>query len=127
MKQPTKAKLDTPFLVETKQPVAQFGLGTMLLIMSIFAVVSVGLFYSVRVPAITKEINAIFGKVQESGTDGTDRTTQFIFVMFCYTAPLSMAAAVGLFSLVVRRLEVWRQSSLQEEDEEDFSMEISKR
>jgi hypothetical protein len=127
VKNPLKPKQDSPFMDQTGPAAPQFGLGTLLLIMLVFSIVSVGLFYSVRVPGISKEINAIFGKVQETGTEGTDRTTQFIFVMFCYTAPLLMAAVVSLLALVVRRVQILVARSNADEDDDAFVIEASNR
>jgi hypothetical protein len=127
MRTTSKPKVDSPFMQQSGPTAPQFGLGTLLLVMLIFSVISVGLFYSVRVPAIAKEINAIFGKVQETGTEGTDRTTQFIFVMFCYTAPLMMAAVVSLLALAMRRFQIVWSRSNPDTDDEPFVIETLKR
>lgn len=73
----------------------------MILLMSIFAVMSAGMFYASRVGAIQDEIS-IFGGNASSAEP--NRTAHLIFLMFTYTSPLLLAMLLGTIVSVMRFL-----------------------
>jgi len=73
----------------------------MILLMSIFAVMSAGMFYASRVGAIQDEISVFGGG---SSASEPNRTAHLIFLMFTYTSPLLLAMILGTIVSVMRFL-----------------------
>ena len=75
------------------RPTFQISLKTMLLPMVVFSVMSAGLFHASRIPAISDELNAAFGRGGTSSS--TNRSGQIVFIMFTYSMPLIMAGLLN--------------------------------
>ncbi|MGB0596426.1 MAG: hypothetical protein ACPGLY_07035 [Rubripirellula sp.] len=83
----------------------QMSLGFMMLMMVIFSVMSAGLFYASRVPAIQDEINVIVsGKTGNSGED-VGRIAHITFILFTFTSPLLLASALSMVMIFFRWLD----------------------
>ncbi|MEE2938118.1 MAG: hypothetical protein VYA84_19190 [Planctomycetota bacterium] len=83
----------------------QMSLGFMMLMMVIFSVMSAGLFYASRVPAIQDEINVIVsGKTGTSGED-VGRIAHITFILFTFTSPLLLASALWVVMIFFRWLD----------------------
>ena len=83
----------------------QISIGMMMLIMVVFAVMSAGLFYASRVPAVRDEIAALVqGKASASGED-VGRKAHIAFIMFTFTSPLILAGALSTGMSIVRWFE----------------------
>lgn len=80
----------------------QISLGFMMLTMGIFALMSAGLFYASRVPAVQEEINVLVHG--QTGTDSEDvgRMAHITFIMFTFTSPLILASVLST-GMAVRR------------------------
>jgi hypothetical protein len=72
----------------------QISLALMLLLMSIFAVMSAGMFYASRVGAVRDELALLTGSTAES-TGETSRVAHLVFLMFTYTSPILLAVLLG--------------------------------
>ncbi len=115
------AKLtQSPFAKVERQSTFRFGLGTMLLIMVVFSLMSAGLFYAVRVPAVAREVDSMLGKPDSTATS-SDRRAQLIFVLFCYATPLLTVGVLGMGMTVVKHARRWlaRHASRQNENAEE--------
>lgn len=77
----------------------QMSLAFMLLMTVIFAVVSAGLFYMARVPAVREELSLLLGSDFDAGDDSAGRAAQIGFIMFTFTSPLLLA---GLLATLLR-------------------------
>jgi predicted permease len=77
----------------------QISIALMILLMSIFAVMSAGMFYASRVGAIQDEIS-IFGG-NSAGAE-PNRAAHLIFLMFTYTSPLLLALVLGTIVSIMR-------------------------
>jgi len=76
----------------------QISLALMLLLMSIFAVMSAGMFYASRVNAVRDELAMLTGSTAAS-TGESSRAAHLVFLMFTYTSPIVLAV---LLSGIVR-------------------------
>lgn len=77
----------------------------MMLMMIVFAVISAGLFYASRVPAIRDEIGMLlYGETSSSGED-VGRMAHRVFIMFTFTSPLLLAGVLSLVLGLIRWLE----------------------
>ncbi len=77
----------------------------MMLMMVVFSIMSAGMFYASRVPAIQEEISVLLhGKSGATGQDG-GRFAHMVFIMFTFTSPLLLA---GVLATVVTLLN-WIQ------------------
>ena len=75
----------------------------MMLMMVVFAVVSAGILYASRVPAVQDEIAILTGNPVGGSNDGeVSRLSHIVFIMFTFTSPLLLA---GLLST---GMTVWR-------------------
>lgn len=81
----------------------QMSLGFMMLMMVIFAIMSAGLLYASRVPAVQDEIQALLGKEAVSSED-VGHTAHLAFILFTLTSPLLLAAVLSTGLSVLR----WR-------------------
>lgn len=79
----------------------QISIALMILLMSIFAVMSAGMFYASRVGAIQDEIAAFGGG---SAASEPNRAGHLTFLMFTYTSPLLLAMVLGVIVSVLRFL-----------------------
>lgn len=113
--------LESPF--RKRQPVRlSFGTMLMLLLMVVGAGVGLLVYYALRVPAITQELNAWLGRPDAVIDPGDARRAQVTFALFVYTAPL----ALGIFVMVVHFVINWLSrfgSSSADGDEDPFRME----
>lgn len=82
----------------------QVSLSLMLLLMSIFALMSAGMFYASRVGAVQDEI-ATFSGSATTGSADASRTAHLVFLMFTYTSPLLLAMLLGVVVAVLRYRE----------------------
>ncbi len=82
----------------------QISIGMMMLMMIVFAVMSAGLFYASRVPAVQDELAAL---VQGKTADHEDlgRQAHIAFIMFTFTSPLILAGALSTGMSIVRWFE----------------------
>ncbi|MDZ4852599.1 MAG: hypothetical protein SGI77_25195 [Pirellulaceae bacterium] len=103
MKQPSPQD-NSPFLT-TKPRTFQFSLGTLLIAMAVFSTMSATLLWASRLPLITNELNAWMGTVPSTNRDGSDRGTQLMFLIFCYSSPLLMAACLNLILVAARAIQ----------------------
>ncbi len=77
----------------------------MMLMMVVFAVMSAGLFYASRVPAVRDEIAALIrGKTSTSGED-VGRAAHIAFIMFTFSSPLILAGVLATGLSIVRWFE----------------------
>ena len=118
----------SPFAKVEKRSAFRFGLGTMLLIMIVFSLMSAGLFYAVRVPAVAREVDSILGK-SDSSASALDRRAQLIFILFCYAAPLLTVGVLGMGMTFVKKTRKWLSripSTGNAESEEPWDSELTK-
>ncbi|MGC6446694.1 MAG: hypothetical protein ACON5D_05835 [Rubripirellula sp.] len=81
----------------------QFGIGSMMLLMLVCAVMSAGFFYASRVDVIQSELNLnpnAGGSIL--GQEG--RIPHIIFIMFTFTSPLILAGTLATIVSILR----WR-------------------
>lgn len=72
-----------------------------MLMMIVFAVISAGLFYASRVPAVQDDISALFKGTSSTAND-VGRATQISFIMFTFTSPLILAGVLSTGMSVLR-------------------------
>jgi hypothetical protein len=83
----------------------QISIGMMMLLMVVFAVMSAGLFYASRVPAVRDEFAALVsGKTSTSGED-VGRAAHIAFIMFTFTSPLILAGVLSTSLSIIRWFE----------------------
>jgi uncharacterized iron-regulated membrane protein len=111
----------TPFQ-DRLPPRFQFRLGTLLVAMLVFSVMSACLLWASRLPLITQELNAWLGTLPSKNRDGSDRTTQLLFLLFCYAMPLLMATALSSILSIFRWVDKMR-ARLPKADDEQWKME----
>lgn len=79
----------------------QISLGFMMMAMVIFSIMSAGLLYASRVPAVQEEWSLLFtGKASTGGDEG--RMPHIVFIMFTFTSPLLLAGALSTGMAVMR-------------------------
>ena len=76
----------------------------MLLMMVIFSIMSAGLLYASRVPAVQDEIQALLGDNVAVRSDDVGRTAHLAFIIFTFTSPLLLAAILSTGLSILR----WR-------------------
>ena len=77
----------------------------MMLMMIVVSIMSAGMFYASRVPAIQEELSVLLqGKSGSAGQDG-GRFAHMVFIMFTFTSPLILA---GVLATIVTLLN-WIQ------------------
>jgi hypothetical protein len=87
------------------RPRLQISLALMLLLMSVFAVISASLFYASRVPVIRQEISMLlYGEAGEGGED-VGRMAHRAFIMFTFASPLILACLLSLGVSVAQSLQ----------------------
>ena len=77
----------------------------MLLLMVIFAMMSAGLFYASRVPAVQEEINVLVHGRSAGDREDVGRLAHITFIMFTFTSPLILAGVLSTGLAVLRWLE----------------------
>ncbi len=95
---------NSPFL-DAKPPAFQFSLVSLLIAMAVFSVMSACLLWASRLPLVANELRIWTGTVPSTNRDGTDRGMQLMFLIFCYSTPLLMAATLNLVCVAVRAVE----------------------
>jgi hypothetical protein len=105
---------NSPFIDQKAQPF-QFSLASLLIAMAVFSVMSACLLWACRLPLVTNELHAWMGTVPSTNRDGTDRGMQLMFLLFCYSTPLLLAATLN-FLFVAARL--FMSTSLQRSSEQ---------
>ena len=78
-------------------------LAMMLLLMAVFGVVSAGLLYASKVPAIQSEWSALTGQSFEAMDQRSGRTRQVLFIVFTFTSPILLASLLSLVDSLLRR------------------------
>ena len=82
----------------------QISLLMLFLIMMIFAVISAGLLYASRVPAVREEWAALTGMDPIDAGAGEGRTAHLFFILFTLTAPLLLAGVLSTGVAILRRV-----------------------
>jgi uncharacterized iron-regulated membrane protein len=90
----------------------QFSMSSLLILMIVSSVMSASLLWASRLPMVTNEVHLWLGTTPAANQDGTDRGTQLIFLLFCYSAPLLLAALIHSSLLLIRAT----QSQIQTDD-----------
>ncbi|QDV22432.1 hypothetical protein [Aureliella helgolandensis] len=123
-----EGNLDVSEHQQTESPFAapeavRFGFGTMLIMLLTVVGAGVGLliYYALRVPAITSELNAWLGRPDAIRDTAEARKAQVIFALFVYTAPLGLAVFVYGLHHVVNWIN--RLSKSRHEADDEFRME----
>ena len=76
----------------------------MMLMMVIFAVMSAGLFYASRVPAVQQELEVLVGG-QAGDSQDVGRLAHIVFIMFTFTSPLLLAGVLSTGLAILRWYE----------------------
>lgn len=84
----------------TVKPRFQISLGFLMLTMVVCSVVSAGLLYASRVPAVQEEIAVLKGS--ELGDNGQGRLPHLMFILFTFTSPLLLAGILSTALSVLR-------------------------
>ena len=92
-----------------------------LLLMVVGAGVSLLIYFAMRVPAITSEVNAWLGRPPSEIDNEEARLVQLKFALFLYTAPLALGMLVYSLHFAINWIDVRMQASAPEADE--FRME----
>ena len=98
MEQPSQ---QTPRPSPVRRP-PQMSLGFMMLMMVIFSVMSAGLFYASRVPAVQEEISVLVHGKSDGGGEDVGRLAHVVFIMFTFTSPLILAGVLSTTMAVLR-------------------------
>ena len=77
----------------------------MMLMMVIFSVMSAGLFYASRVPAVQDELEVLVKGRSGTGGDDVGRLAHITFIMFTFSSPLILAGVLSTVVAVLRWLE----------------------
>ncbi len=88
----------------TRRRPPQISLSFMMLMMIIFAVMSAGLFYASRVPAVQEEIASVLGNRTGDSQD-VGRAAHIVFIMFTFTSPLLLAGVLSTAVAALRWIE----------------------
>jgi sterol desaturase/sphingolipid hydroxylase (fatty acid hydroxylase superfamily) len=99
-----------------------FGTVLILQLMVVGAGIGLLVFYAMRVPAITSEINAWLGRPNPAVDSASGRVAQVTFVLFVYTAPLALGILVYFLHLMINWIDR-RTRTLQQVEDEEFRME----
>ena len=93
----------TPSSVQRRPP--QMSIGFMMLMMVIFSIMSAGLFYASRVPAVQDELNVLVNGQSNGGGKDVGRLAHITFIMFTFTSPLLLAGVLSTGLAVIRWFE----------------------
>lgn len=94
--------MNQPYPARRRPP--QISLSFMMLMMVIFAVMSAGLFYASRVPAVQQELELVVGD-QLGSADEVGRLAHIVFIMFTFTSPLLLAGVLSTGLAILRWFE----------------------
>ena len=116
-----RENVDSPFM---QQEPVRIGFGTIVIMLLMVVGAGVGLliYYALRVPAITSEINAWLGRPDAVVDRGDARRAQVTFALFVYTAPLALGMFVYLLHYAINWFDRFARRAQQDESEE-FRME----
>ncbi len=87
----------------------QMSLAFMMLMMVIFAIVSAGLLYASRVPAVQDELQILFGTGILTNDD-VGQTAHLAFIVFTLTSPLILAGVLSTGLSLVRWIDQRNQT-----------------
>lgn len=90
--------------VKTRRP-PQISIGFMMMLMVIFSVMSAGLFYASRVPAVQEELSVLLDGKSDGGGEDVGRLAHITFIMFTFTSPLLLASLLSTILAVMRWYE----------------------
>lgn len=107
-----------------RQPV-RLGFGTMMILLLMVVSAGLGLlvFYALRVPAITSELNAWFGKTEPITSTSDARQAQVVFAMFLYASPMALGILVWFLHLGINWMDRRNRASSSTQEDEAFRME----
>lgn len=77
----------------------------MMLMMVVFSIMSAGMFYASRVPAVQDEISVLTSGGSASSSADTGRVAHIIFIMFTFTSPLILAGVLSTAVTFMRWIE----------------------
>lgn len=77
----------------------------MLLMMVVFSMMSAGLFYASRVPAVQEEISVLVHGRSGGDREDVGRLAHITFIMFTFTSPLILAGVLSTGLAVLRWFE----------------------
>ena len=80
----------------------QISLGFMMLMMVIFSIMSAGLFYASRVPAVQDEISVLVHGKSDGASEDVGRLAHITFIMFTFTSPLILAGVLSTGMALLR-------------------------
>ena len=95
----------------------------MLLVTAVAASAVLLVVYSLFLPSVTNEANAWLGRTVAPTALGDDRRAHVIFLVLCYSAPMTLALMTG----IIQRLGRWVIARLFAADEvsDEFRMDSS--
>lgn len=104
----------SPFLQRSSR---RFSFSTLLIMLLTVVGAGVGLliYYALRVPAISSEVNAWLGRPSPAVDVGDARQAQLIFALCVYTAPLTLGIFVYILHFLLNALN--RRTEAEETDE----------
>ena len=76
-----------------------------MLMMVIFAIMSAGLLYASRVPAVQEEVDLLMGGQSSSSAGDAGRLPHLVFILFTFTSPLLLAAVLSTCLGVLRWIQ----------------------
>jgi hypothetical protein len=89
----------------TRRRPPQISLSSMMLMMIVFSIMSAGLFYASRVPAVQEELSVLI-KGRSGGTAvDNGRFAHVAFIMFTFCSPLILAGLLSTAVSVMRWFE----------------------
>lgn len=115
-----KSNVDSPFL-QTQPRRLSFSTILILLLMVVFAGVSLLVYNAMNVPAITNEIDAWMGRQSKSVETADSREAQITFVIFCYSAPLLLGILVHTLHSIINFFDR-RQKAMEQDEDDTFRM-----
>ena len=77
----------------------------MLMMMVIFSVMSAGLFYASRVPAVQDDLSVILSSEESAADEEGGRVAHIVFIMFTFTSPLILASVLSTITAALRWYE----------------------
>jgi hypothetical protein len=80
----------------------QMSLSFMLMMMVIFSVMSAGLYYASRVPAVQDEISVLAHGKSSGAREDAGRLAHITFIMFTFTSPLILAGVLSTGMALLR-------------------------
>jgi len=92
-------------------------MGSLLVLMVVISAVSAILLWATRLPSVSNEIHLWLGTTPAVNQDGTDRGTQLVFLLFCYSAPLMVVGLLNSTRMIMQVIEGWRSSKEEFDDE----------